>query len=151
MLHSVPVLSHSVRSAARRTLARRSPLAVTSGSRNLAGSSGRQSRHGVDAAGDGSGAVVTTSSISNYLLRREYRTLKRDLELSLGQDPSTTPYGSAQAEARFPTRSILHQHLTSSLAKLKDVAAVRLQFFHTYESADDGNQDSTCSDSARIS
>src|SRR6476469_9012201 len=41
MLQSVPVLTQSVRSAESATLARGSPFAVTSGSRNLSGSSGR--------------------------------------------------------------------------------------------------------------
>src|SRR4051794_41833917 len=41
MLQSVPVLTQSVRSAGSATVARVSPFAVTSGSRNLSGSSGR--------------------------------------------------------------------------------------------------------------
>src|SRR5258707_14891822 len=41
MLHRVPVLNHSVASDFSRTAARRSPLAVIAGSRNLAGSRGR--------------------------------------------------------------------------------------------------------------
>src|SRR5258708_26730927 len=75
MLHSVPVLNHSVRSAARRTLARRSPLAVTIGSRNLAGSSGRQVGDGVDAVPVGANPVVTLSSMPNTLSRREGQIL----------------------------------------------------------------------------
>src|SRR3954470_24526343 len=41
MLQSVPVFTQSVRSAESATVARVSPFAVTSGSRNFSGSSGR--------------------------------------------------------------------------------------------------------------
>ena len=78
MLQSVPVFTQSVRSAESATVARVSPFAVTSGSRNFSGSSGRvagaamaDTRRWLLMGKDGyagSAPAVTANSLSQLLV-----------------------------------------------------------------------------------
>src|SRR4051812_40703060 len=74
MLQSVPVFTQSVRSAESATVARASPFAVTSGSRNFSGSSGRVA-----------GAAMADT-----------RWLLRDKDRYAGSAPAVTAYSLSQ-------------------------------------------------------
>src|SRR4051794_12444756 len=83
MLQSVPVFTQSVRSAESATLARASPFAVTSGSRNFRGSIGR-----------GAGAVMTDTR----------RWLLADKDRYAGPAPAVTGASLSQLLVRSARR-----------------------------------------------
>src|SRR6266852_6047450 len=101
MLQSVPVLNHSVFKPWSATVARRSPLAVTKGSRNFAASSGRT---GTGAAGAGQAARAELLGRQHVAARPEPGLQRRRIAL---EQPRGTHLGRRRLVV-VAQRAVLH-------------------------------------------